>query len=73
MRVTNLLLLIGVQKLLDEFPISLIWEKLEMGVNITEIKCQVKMNESQNHDCDFKQFENINNFISTGIEKHKVS
>jgi hypothetical protein len=72
MSVNNLLSLIGVE-LLDEFPISLICQKLEMGVNIMRIECPVKINESQSHDCVFKQFQNIHNFISTQIDEYDVS
>ncbi len=73
MSVTSLLSMIGVEQLLNEFPISLIWEKLEMGVNITEIKCPTNLNESQSYNCAFNNFQNTHNLISTGIDKHDVS
>jgi hypothetical protein len=72
MSVNQLLKLINAETLLDHFPISLIFEKLELDVNVTRIQCPAKNDESNSHDCVFNKFED-HKLITTQINKNNVS
>jgi hypothetical protein len=67
---------IEVETLFPQFPISLIWKKYVMNVNITKIECNsrnVTNNESVIYDCPFDQFQNMEGFITTAVDENSVS
>ncbi len=68
--------MIEVETLFNKFPNSLIWKKYVMNVNMTQIKCNpenVTNNASVIYDCAFDQFQNMEGFITTAVDKNLVS
>ncbi len=49
--------------IINQFPINLIWQTYEMGVNLTDINvCDYQ---SENKECQFARVENESSFITT--------
>jgi len=72
----TLLSLIGVETLLTRFPTNLIWKEYVMTVNMTQIKCNPQNatnNGSVIYDCAFDQFQNMEGYITTAVDKNWVS
>jgi hypothetical protein len=68
--------LIKVETLLTQFPTNLIWKKYVMNVNMTQIEynpVNLTNNKSLIYDCAFDQFQKMEGFITTAVDKNLVS
>ena len=71
-----ILSMIEVETLFNQFPYSLFWKKYMIKANMTQIECNpgnVTNNESSIYNCAFDQFQNMEGFITTAVDKNSVS